>query len=108
MARQCGSCGGKRAAGVTGTSTVQSSQLKSDEYGLIPLASQPDCTRHYYGQFTGAQVFVVARGTPHEKLFLKGRFKDAIAYMRSHSGATVDRVRVVDLCHDAVVALLGA
>ena len=102
----CSKCGGKRASGQVTTSTIQSTKFVKDDNGLLPLANYPDCTERYHGQFTGAQLFVVGRGKPSERLYLKSRFREAATYMRE-KGTTIDRVRAVDLCHDAVVQLLG-
>ena len=89
------------------SSTIQSTRFVKDDNGLLPLASYPDCTERYHGQFIGAQLFVVGRGVAaKEKLFLKGQFKEAAAYMRQNR-TTIDRIRAVDLCHESVVQLLG-
>ena len=98
--------------GARGGAVTQSSRLVADEHGLIPLNKYSTCTEPYHGQFTGASVFVIGRGTIHERLFRKAQRDDATIYARDNGNTgetlTIDHVHGTTLCHDAVVALLGA
>jgi hypothetical protein len=91
---------------------VQSSRLVADEYGLLPLSSFPACPDAYHGQFTGATVFVIGRGTSHERLFRKADRDNATRYAIDNgttgSTLTIDHLHSTSLCHDAIVRLLGA
>ena len=91
---------------------VQSSRLVADEHGLLPLARYPDATEPYHGQFTGASVFVVARGTDKERLFRKLQADDATRYAMTQGtpgeALTIDHLHSTSLAHQAMVELLGA
>jgi hypothetical protein len=91
---------------------IQSSRLVADEHGLIPLARFGSCADAYHGQFSGASVFVIGRGTDQERLFRKAQQDDATRYAIDNGpgqdALTIDHVHATTLCHDAVVELLGA
>ena len=72
----------------------------------IPLATAPDCTETYHGAFPSATVYIVGRGTGDETLYIKGQGDDARRHGRRQD-LTVDHVRATDLCHEAVVELIG-
>lgn len=74
---------------------------------MIPLASYDGCHDRYSGRYQGASLLVAGRGGPKEKLFIKGQLPDARKYATTNR-VTLDNVHVTSLCHDAVVALLGA
>ena len=72
----------------------------------------PDPTQPYHGQFTGASVFVVARGTDKERLFRKLQADDATRYAMTQGtpgeALTIDHLHSTSLAHQAMVELLGA
>lgn len=74
---------------------------------MVPLASHEGCAERYHGRFQGASLLVAGRGGPKEKLFIKGQLPDARRYATTNR-VTLDGIHVTTLCHDAVVALLGA
>ena len=86
---------------------LRGSSPEQDENGLVALSSAAECTEPYHGQFTGASVFIVGRGTEHERLFVRGHKMDAMRWAKQHS-VTLDHVHVTNLCHEPVLALLGA
>jgi hypothetical protein len=77
------------------------------ETGFITLGSHPDCTEKYHGNLIGATVYIVGRTSDDATLYTRGgraeAMKDSLTTNRS-----IDQVSVVDLCHDAVVGLLGS
>jgi hypothetical protein len=108
----CSGCGGRNSLGARGGAVVQSSRLIADEHGLLPLAQFTPCSDPYHGQFTGASVFVVARGTDKERLFRKLQADDATRYAMTQGtpgeALTIDHLHSTSLCHEAMVELLGA
>lgn len=108
----CGGCGGRNSLGARGGAVVQSTRLVADEYGLLPLAQYPNASEPYHGQFTGASVFVVGRGTEKERLFRKVQADDATRYAMAEGSTgetlTIDHLHSTSLCHEAMVSLLGA
>jgi hypothetical protein len=74
---------------------------------MITLASSPDCTERYHGQFTGARIHVVGRGTDNETLYLKKNYQDAVKDALT-TKRTLDTVAAIDLCHDTMMEFIGA
>jgi hypothetical protein len=102
----CSRCGkGTDPAFLTGA--IQHSSPVLDENDLFALSSAPECTEPYHGQFLGASVIVVGRGTDKEKLFRKGDRLEA-SKMARQQNLTYDHVLAKHLCHELVVDLLRA
>ena len=74
---------------------------------LITLASAPDCTEAYAGPYRSASIFIVARGTADERLFVKRDMVTAQTLARRNAW-TLDRVRAESLCRESMLGLLGA
>jgi hypothetical protein len=103
MARPCG-CGGRAPGDPTGG--TNSSNPPEHSGDPIPLATFAECSETYHGAFRSATIYIVGRGTDSETLYIKGHGDDARRHGRRED-LTVDHVRATDLCHEAVVSLIG-
>ena len=82
--------------------------LQLDEYGLYPLGSQPDgCSEGYHGAFPAATLYVVDRGGPDEKLFLRKDWDGAQLHAR-RTDTGILHLAAASLCHETVLDFLGA
>ncbi len=102
----CGGCGKGVDRDRVGTLRASAYQPDTD-IGLYALASQPDCSDAYHGVYTTGTVYVLARGTEREQLFVRGQRVEASRIAR-RDNVTLDSVRADQLCHDAVLELFGA
>lgn len=97
-------CKGRRGQDLP--ATIRSAGPRIGDAQLYNLATAPDCTERYHGAFPSTDLFVVALGTENETLFMRGRKVDAGTLARQNDW-TLDRIPVANLCHEAVVAVLG-
>lgn len=104
MTTPCG-CG-KRLRSTNATNVWTDSNF--NERSMINLSGDELMCEPYHGQFTGTRVFIAGQGTEHEKTFLKQNKFDAIRYAKEHKVKLTRQVSVISLCHDRVVAMLGA
>ena len=106
VAIACGSCGQgrNRPAGYY----EPWGEAAFNERSMIQLGDDELTCQQYHGQFTGTRVFIAGQGTEHEKVFLKQNKLDAVRYAREHKVKLTRQVSVISLCHDRVVAMLGA
>ena len=75
---------------------------------MVLLSSDSVDCAPYTGAFQGTSVHLVGQGTEYERIFLRRMHKEAVAYATAN-GVKVGRlVSVRSLCHDTVVATLGA
>jgi hypothetical protein len=74
---------------------------------LITLATAPECSERYDGPYRSASIFIIARGTEHERLYVKKDMVTAQTLARRNSW-TLDRVRAESLCREPMLRLLGA
>jgi hypothetical protein len=81
--------------------------MATDENNMFTLATAPECTEPYHGQFQGATVYVLGLGTENERLFRKGDWTEATKAARVQ-GLTLDHVLAINLCHDKVIELFQA
>jgi len=81
--------------------------LVVDEHGLFTLASAPGCTEGYHGAFPSATVYVVDRGGPYERFFLRKQFDEAQDHCRRHD-LGLAHVAAATLCHETMMEFLGA
>lgn len=100
----CG-CGKVRDNTLAGRRLKAERDLTLNEYGLYDLASAPGCTEGYSGPFTSATVYVVDRGGPNERYFLRKQWDEAQIYARQHDAGLV-HVMAKNLCHEPMMALL--
>ena len=106
MAGPCYKCGGHAPSVYAGQVIPQTTQA-TNAYGVIPLASHPDCIETYHGQFRSASLLVAGRGTEEETLFARSDYQEAMRFAHGKE-LTLDSVHVLQLCHDAVVEFLSA
>lgn len=100
---RCTACGG---GGITPEMrTIRQTYATA---GRFQLANYPNCTELYHGPNEGESVFMVARGTLSERLFTRKQLAEASAYSNTLKGSIVEAAATAELCHDAVVDLLGA
>ena len=79
-----------------------------DETGTIMVQSNPDCTTPYSGPFRKMTVFAVGYGTENEKLFVRAKRTEAIAYARSTTpNMTFDQVLAAQLCDQVAEELFA-
>ena len=72
------------------------------------LATYPECSTRYSGRHAGNSVLVVARGNAElERIFTRQQLGEAYVYSRDQQVDAPEPIPTVDLCADAVVALLG-
>lgn len=84
--------------------TMQEIAYRSD--GTFGLASFPDCEGGHHGVWEGMSVFVVAVGTPDERIFKREDLGLASDYMNSlPARPPIVKVPTVSLCDEAVHAL---
>jgi hypothetical protein len=115
----CG-CGKRQDSALAGTTLRQSATVPNSK-GLYDLASHPDCDVPYHGAFPAAQIYVVGFGTEAERLYVRGQRNEATRAARTGKDPatgepltatggrlTLDPVLASNLCHDAVVELLGS
>ena len=102
----CGRCGASRRAKLRGNFR----DLKSDGASRITLAGDAADCELYHGVFSrSAQFYVVGAHTPHERLFLRQNMVDAVAYANENGKLSISQlVQGTSLCHDRVVAVIGA
>ncbi|MCD6056471.1 MAG: hypothetical protein K0Q89_1 [Thermomicrobiales bacterium] len=105
-------CGQRQDSALAGT-TLRQSFATSNSAGLYDLARSPGCKEPYHGSFPTAVIYVVALGTEDEQLFTRGQRNDATRRARTGrasdgSRLTLDSIAASNLCHDAVVELLGS
>ena len=75
--------------------------------GVVMLRSAPECTTPYSGIYKQATVFVIGYDTDSETLFTRGE-RTAALKMAKEQNLTFNQVVARSLCHETVVALLGA
>lgn len=63
----------------------------------------PDCTVLHNGRYVGLTIFVVARNTPDERLFMRTQLAEASTYSQSVFG-TIEAIATAELCDAAVIA----
>ncbi len=74
----------------------------------LALASYPDCTQRYEGEFQSERLWVIGVGDPAiERLFRNQDARAAMAYSKEHR-AEIRSTRAVALCAAAVEELVGA
>lgn len=71
--------------------------LAGDDYACDP----------YHGMYQGSNLFLACAGTDKAALFLTTVYNLAYEYAAANEGA-LQRVSVLSLCHDRVVAMFGA
>lgn len=77
--------------------------------GMMPLADALEGCEPYHGAFQGTYFHIVGANTDDERLFLRNNRRDAVAYSKAHGNAPITNlVSARSLCHDRVIALLGA
>lgn len=75
---------------------------------LVALATYPNCAQRHTGKFVGNSLLVVGRGNAElERLFNRHQLLDAVAYAADQRLAAPEAIPTVDLCDDAVLAVLG-
>lgn len=100
-------CGGRPTTG--SAMALRNSSPRPNERGMYDLASAPGCAERYDGLLANASIYVIGRGTEHEKLFVKRDRIEALRYARTvKPNLTVDHLLATDLCREPVLALLGA
>lgn len=81
-------------------------ELRLNADGLYDLAAAPEgCVDGYHGFFPTATVYVVGRGTEHERIFRKGDWDEAHRHATQHDLPLI-HVMAKNLCHDAVAPVL--
>lgn len=83
------------------------SNPQPDDNGVYVLQADPECSTPYFGAFRGATVFIVGYGTASEKVYRRADRKPAIQDARENK-LSIDQVPARALCHNLMVALLGA
>lgn len=73
----------------------------TSKIGGYTLVAYPDCDELYTGADGGTPIYIVARGTDREKLFLAEDVGEAGSYGRRVNG-TITRVPARSLCDAAV------
>jgi hypothetical protein len=102
-----GGCGGHNKLDRT-LNTKLYEDLTLDSRSMLTLNGDDQLCEPYHGQFTGTYVYVVGYGTEHERMFLRSLSKQAEQYAATN-GVKVGRlISVRSLCHDRVVAAIGA
>lgn len=106
----CG-CSKRQDSALAGTTLRQSLTFPNSK-GLYELATYPGCDEPYHGTFPTAYIYVVGFGTEGEKLYTRGDRNAATRAARTGHDTgrrtTIDTVQATELCHHAVVALLGS
>lgn len=98
----CSKCGGR---GEPRPKTVTALAMRRATQGAFPLASYPDCKGLHAGKYVGESVYVVGRGTPHEKLFKRLRgLPEASAYAMAHR-LNLENLPNTTLCDQAILDL---
>lgn len=103
----CGRCGNKVKVDRT-LNTALYEDVDINERNLVLLSNDDPTCAGYHGKFQAAAVHVVGQGTEFERIFLRSLYKQAEDYARAY-GVKVGRlISVRSLCHETVVAALGA
>ena len=79
----------------------------TNEYDVVTMQSEPECTKPYDGPFRQATVFIVGYTTPAERIYVRGDRKAALKHAREDK-LTFDQVPARALCHSLMVELLGS
>jgi len=78
-----------------------------NQYGVRPIGDDAESCAPYSGIFPGTTVFLVGYGTDLVQIFVRDRRAEAWEYAKENE-LTFEHINVTELCHDRVVALLGA
>lgn len=92
-----------------------SRRAEPNQYGIIELQAYEDCRSAYSGEHRTETVYLVGHGTEHERIFLAGEAKAAIAYKNERNATLaknerlhLDQVAAGQLCAKAVDDLYAA
>jgi hypothetical protein len=105
----CGSCGGQPAALVSnaGYDPAGMAWIDVNEYGVRPIGDDAASCAPYSGMFQGTTVFLVGYGTDLVKIFLRDARAEAWEYAKANE-LSFQHINVTELCHERVLAMLGA
>lgn len=103
----CGSCGGGGTAMSFGYDPTGQAWVDVNAYGVRPIGDDPENCGPYQGMFQGTSVFLVGANTDEARVFLRDSRNEAWQYALDNE-LTFQHVNVTELCHDRMIALLGA
>jgi hypothetical protein len=108
VAKPCGGCGQSRRARQA-LLRGKFVDINSDGASRVTLYGDDPSCELYHGLFQAAYLYVVGARTDKERLFLRQNLVDAVAYSNANGKLPISQlVKPTSLCHDRVVALLGA
>jgi hypothetical protein len=81
--------------------------VPSNDRGMYLLAGDSYECEAYHGAYQASWLFLAAAGTDHAALFLPTSYMAAVDHAKQYEGA-VQKVSVLEICHDRVFAIFGA
>lgn len=81
--------------------------VPSNDRGMYLLAGDSYDCEPYHGAYQASWLFLACGGTDDAAIFLPTVYNMAYDYAKEHEGA-LQRVSVMELCHDRIFTLFGA